>query len=257
MGTSRLDGLRSHIPSFLKRPVRRVLDAWDTETRWRALQRHVRSLRADVGRKALPSELVADICDAWGNKGFAADVGYVTEVAKRVFSSGGPFLDCGSGLSTIVAGAIATQRGSRVISLEQDLEWFSYLRGKLTKLGLSSVELIYAPLRGYDDFAWFDIEAVTFPSAFTHVFCDGPAVWGREWADPMRSNWRAGVVPLLQRRGIRFDEILLDDSDDRRCERLRETWRALGVESRIVDSPTGGFVLANPIVRASVAPSPP
>jgi hypothetical protein len=70
----------------------------------------------------------------------------------------------------------------------------------------------------------------------------------------MKTNWRAGVVPVLQRRGITFDEILLDDSSDRRCDQLRETWRSLGVESRVLDTSTGGLVVANPIARPSVAP---
>ena len=91
-------------------------------------------------------------------------------------------------------------------------------QAKFAQLAISNVELIYAPLRRYDDFAWFDIETVSLPPAFTHVFCDGPAVWGRKWAEPMKTNWRAGVVPVLQRRGITFDEILLDDSSDRRCD---------------------------------------
>jgi hypothetical protein len=254
VSSSRPGGLRSHIPSILKRPVRRVLDALDVELRSRALRRHVRSLRTGLARGALPTDAVADVCEAWGNQGFAADVGFVTEIANRVLSGGGPFLECGSGLTTIVSGAIATHRGLRVIALEQDLEWFNHVKRKIAQLAISNVELIYAPLRRYDDFAWFDIETVTLPPAFTHVFCDGPAVWGREWPEPMKPNWRAGVVPVLQRRGITFDEILLDDSSDRRCDQLRETWRSLGVESRVLDTSTGGLVVANPIARPSVAP---
>ncbi len=202
----------------------------------------------------LPTEVVADIGNAWGNQGFAADVGFVTEVATRALSGGGPFLECGSGLTTILSGVIATHRGLRVISLEQDLEWLNYVKRKIAKLAIPNVELIYAPLRRYDDFAWFDIEALTLPPAFTHIFCDGPAVWGREWAEPMKGNWRAGLVPVLQRRGITFDEILVDDSSDRRCDQLRETWRGLGVETRVLDTPTGGLVVANPVDRPLVAP---
>lgn len=252
--SSRLESLRSRIPSFLKRPVRRVLDVLDVELRARALRRHVRSLRAGLARGALPIGVVADICDAWGNGGFAADVGFVTEVANRVFSGGGPFLECGSGLTTILSGVIATHRGLRVITLEQDLEWYNHVKRKIAQLSISNVELIYAPLRRYDDFAWFDVETVTLPPAFTHIFCDGPAIWGRDWAEPVKTNWRAGVVPVLHRRGITFDEILLDDSSDRRCDRLRETWRDLGLETRIVDTPTGGLVVASPVSRTTGAP---
>jgi hypothetical protein len=70
----------------------------------------------------------------------------------------------------------------------------------------------------------------------------------------MKGNWRAGLVPVLQRRGITFDEILVDDSSDRRCDQLRETWRGLGVETRVLDTPTGGLVVANPVDRPLVAP---
>jgi len=247
--TALLDRLRSHIPSSVKRPVRRALDDLEERRRFWALRRHVRTLRAELGRGTLPIRAIAGIREMWGNTGFAAEMDLAIEIANRVVSSRGPFLECGSGFSTILAGIIATHRGSRLIALEQDLRWFNRLKQTLARLSISNVELIYAPLIRYDDFVWFDVQDVALPTSLTHVFCDGPAV-GPKWADPMRANWRAYVVPLLQQRGIAFEEILLDDSQDERCDRLRATWRALGVETRVVDAPTRGYVVGVPVPGA-------
>lgn len=243
-GRSPVNSLRSHIPSRLKRPVRRMLNAVDTAMRMRALDRAVKTLRRHLNDGVLPAGFAEHICHAWGNRAFAADASYVAEVAQRAFSGTGPFLECGSGVTTLVCGIIATHRGIRLTALEQDHDWYLYMRGILDRFAVTNVDLTYAPLRPYDDYVWYDTDGASLPASFSHVFCDGPAVYAPDWVDPYEHNWRVGLVPQLQTRGVRIGEIVLDDADDPRCENSANRWRTLGVETRILSSKTGAFGIA-------------
>jgi hypothetical protein len=238
-----LDNLRSRVPVSIRRPVRLLLDTIDERRRARELTRGVAALRDPARTGRIASSLIADLHAAWGNIAWSADAFFVTEIANRTLASRGPFLDCGSGLSTIVAGVIAEERGSRVWSFEQDHAWYEHVRSVLIAYEILSVDLRHAPLHLQGEFAWFDIDPRQLPTRFTHVYCDGPSVLSDEWPEPQYSNWRGGVVPILESFGIGFDEILLDDAEDTRCPMLREGWALLGIQTEIVSTPTGSFVI--------------
>jgi len=223
-----------------------MLDALDASQRARALTHCVGALRQQARVGAVDAQLLGDLRSAWGNESFSVDNSFLSEVVARALVSRGAVLDCGSGLSTIVAGVIADVRGGGVWSLEQDKAWYKHVSGTLKQLGLTQVNLWYAPLRQYDDFVWFDVDGRTLPREFTHVFCDGPAVFPSDWSGPLYANWRVGVVPVLQGLGIPFGEIILDDAEDGRCSRVRERWAELGVATEVVSTPTGSFVIGRP-----------
>jgi len=183
---------------------------------------------------------------AWGNEAFCADIDFLAQTAVRALRGPGPFLECGSGISTIVAAALAHRHGGRVWSLEQDRAWYERIRATLGELGITNVTLWYAPLSKRGDFVWFDLQGRSLPSAFSHVFCDGPAVFETAWEEPFCSSWRSGVVPVLEDAGIRFDEILLDDAGDPRAELLCRRWRIAGLATSVVPATTGSFILARP-----------
>ena len=236
--------LRSFVPPAVRRPIRRAITAVGERRQARALAKFVRTLQREVQSGAINPALLANIRTAWGNEAFSVDQSFLAEVAARCLRNRGNLLDCGSGLSTIVAGTIAEVCGGHVWSLEQDRSWYESMRRVLRDLKLTmSVTLWHAPLRVYGDFVWFDIQLRSLPPEFTYVFCDGPAVFPTEWPDELHGNWRMGVVPVLQTRGVRFGEILLDDAEDERCPRVRDRWAELGVPTEIVTTPTGPFVL--------------
>jgi hypothetical protein len=242
-----LDSIRSHIPAVIKRPVRRALDALDRSQRMYALTSAIKELRRQAHAKdALDPQLLLDLRGAWGNLAFSADAMFLSEVARRTMTHTGPFLECGSGVSTIVAGVIAGQRGKRVWALEQDPAWYRYVSGILKRFEIANVTLWYTPLERYGDYVWFDLYGRSLPREFTDVFCDGPAILKGEWPDPVHSDWRVGLIPVFQARGIRFREVVLDDADDPRCARLRRLWEDLGVSTEIVATPSGPFVLGRP-----------
>jgi hypothetical protein len=246
LGNPMLDHLRSRVPKSLKQPVRRLLDGVDERRRARRLARCVSALRDQARAGRIAASLIADLRAAWGNTAWSADAGFVIETANRTLASPGPFLDYGSGLSTIIAGVIAEQRGARVWSLEQDRAWYEHMRAALAAHRIPSVELRYAPLRAYGEYVWFDIDRRNLPDRFAHIYCDGPAVLPGEWPEPQYSNWRSGIVPILRSLSIGFDEILLDDAEDPRCAILREKWAALGVETEIISTATGSYAIGRP-----------
>jgi hypothetical protein len=236
-----LDYLRSRVPKSLKRPVRLMLDRMDERRRARQLAHGVAALRDQARAGQIATSLITDLRTAWGNTAWSADASFVSELVNRTLTSSGPFLDCGCGLSTIVVGVIAEQRGTRVWSLEQDRDWYEHVRVALATHRISNVELRHASLRRYGDYTWFDIDRKDLPKRFTNIYCDGPVVRG--WPEPQYSNWRGGVVPVLKSLGIGFDEILLDDAEDPRCAILRKQWAALGIETEVVSTATGLYVI--------------
>lgn len=237
-----LDHIRPLVPSALKRPMRQLLDSWETSRRSRALQRAVAALRREVQAGAISPSLWPELREAWSNTAFSADAGYLAEIAARALSRRGPVLECGSGLSTLVLGVIADARQAGVWSLEQDGEWLHLVSGVLTQFAVRRVALWHTPLVLHAGYAWFDLAGRDLPRAFLHVFCDGPAVLSH-WPAPIHLGWRRGVVPELLRLGIGFDEIVLDDADDARCDALCRCWNGLGVATRVIQTDSGPFVV--------------
>ncbi|MGQ0703910.1 MAG: hypothetical protein ACT4PM_12325 [Gemmatimonadales bacterium] len=212
--------------------------------RIRRLRRYVRRLKQEGARGQVDRDLLGAIRRAWGNEGWAADVGYLVEVANRTVVGTGPFLECGSGLTTVIAGAVAGARRLRVFTLEQNEEWTREMKALLDALEVEGVSLWHAPLIPQNDFVWFDLNGRELPAAFDVVFCDGPSVGKSRWTEEQTLNWRSGVVPVLKRMRIDFGEILLDDMDDPRSERLVARWQAEGLRTRVVSTPTGPLLVA-------------
>jgi hypothetical protein len=190
--------------------------------------------------------MIREIRRVWGDHRWAADASFLWEVATRAARGPGPFLDCGSGLSTVVAGALAGRYGTVVWSLEQDEAWYRRMARVVSAIRLDNVVLVHAPLRSYGDFAWYDVERGTLPPELGAVFCDGPAVSRSQWPEPHFSNWRSGVVTVLRDLGITFGELLLDDADDRRCAQLRQRWEEAGVRTEVRATADGPFVVGTP-----------
>jgi hypothetical protein len=171
-------------------------------------------------------------------------VGFLDAMVRWLLTTRGPYLDCGSGISTVILAALAERVGDTVWSLEQDEQWSAEMRKQLESLRLSNVQLMYAPLEIVGNAAWYGINRDDFPKEFPLVLCDGPAVRRSLWPPEVFQSWRVGVVHALRSRGVRFTSIVLDDADDRRCEGLIDTWRSNGLIVEVVDTPTGRHVVA-------------
>lgn len=226
----------------LKAPLRRALRALGTRWRARQLRRGVARLRREARAGRVRASTLDLLFRGWGNPAFTADPPFLQAVADRALSSPGPLLDLGSGLTTLVAGVIAQQRGIEVWSVEQDPAWHARMRDVLAGHGVP-VRLVHAPLRTRDDFAWYAVRGI--PAYFPHVFCDGPAILDEgRWPAAVYRSWRYGTVPGLQALGVEWGEILLHDGDDPRCDALRARWEAEGVGTRTVPTAVRPYVLA-------------
>jgi hypothetical protein len=231
-----LDRIRSLIPLGLKSVTRRaIIDPVRRRLHDRDLGRLLNDLRkaSTVQRGTLEA-----IRLAWGNESFSADIDYMVEMVSRIEKCRGPILECGSGVTTVVAGVMAGKRNLKVWSLEQDYNWSQFIELRLRKNNIHNVELMHRPLRRYDDFVWYEIDNLTLPMQVDLVLCDGPAVfqeWGKEEA-----QWRYGVVPILAKRGATVREILLDDATEPRAQNLLQRWRQeFGMESRMIRTSHG------------------
>ncbi|HEX6249920.1 MAG TPA: hypothetical protein VFZ56_00645 [Gemmatimonadaceae bacterium] len=238
-----LERIKARLPRSLKRAVRqRVLDPFLRQASDRRLRKLVNSFRADPSSG---TALLEQFRRAWGNESFSADVTYVSEVVSHVSRCSAPVLECGSGLTTLVAGLAAERRGVTVLSLEQDREWAEFVTQRLRRNAIHNVEVRYAPLRDYGGFVWYDVETVALPERFELVLCDGPAVF-EEWGEA-HAQWRYGVLPVLAARSVRVDRILLDDATEPRAARLLRRWQqAFGMSHTLIQASDGDCAVVNP-----------
>lgn len=112
------------------------------------------------------AELFVTLHDAWHNN-WAAPPGLLACVAKLARQTGGPILETGSGLSTLVAVAC----GAEAHSLEHDPARYKETKDALEQAGLSTAGLHYAPIDL--ETGWYQVPE-GLPKMFAVVLCDGP-----------------------------------------------------------------------------------
>jgi hypothetical protein len=186
------------LKEWVPRPIKQA-----ARTAWQRLQwrRALRAL-ADLPRGKPPGRaLLVTLSEAWGNEGFTADLDYLATVAEFAAVTPGPVLECGSGLTTVLLGALAGRRRVPVWALEHDAAWQRRVAAALREYRTHAVRLCLAPLRDYGDFTWYDPPRHLMPSAFELVVCDGPpdnTPGGRFGLLPvMGDSWPVGAVILL------------------------------------------------------------
>jgi hypothetical protein len=163
-----------------------------------------RELLALAPHAGLSTALIGRLQRGWENEGFTAGSDLLAVLSRLVPASRGDLLECGSGLSTIVLGALTRGTGRRVYSLEHVEEWAERVRREVELLGFTHVSLIVAPLRGYDGYWWYGIDEERLPRDIEFIVCDGPP-----------GDTPGGRGGLLRRLGGRLPPaclILLDDA---------------------------------------------
>jgi len=175
---------------------------------WRAMRRFMRDLPQTS--QGFDPQLLSELVQGWGNS-WSAQTEYLSACLEHVRDSDGPILECGSGLSTILAGAVAQSRGTRIFSLEHDPKWAARTQKYLDKYRIYSVTMAVAPIRSYGDFDWYSLPSLqTIPGKIAMVICDGPPGGTR--------GGRYGLVPVMLDK-LRADCIILLDDGARDGER--------------------------------------
>jgi hypothetical protein len=161
---------------------------------------------------------MTDLIYGWGNAGWSAKEEYLAQCIAHALEAPGPILECGSGLTTILLGTIATQRGYPHWALEHTPAWATKVQRYLRRYTLDAVVLCVTPLKDYGLFWWYDAPVAALPSDFALVICDGPPY--------DTQGGRYGLVPRMRERLQPGCVILLDDAERAEERAIARRWAA-------------------------------
>lgn len=204
---------RSRMPAGIKRRVQVATRPVD-----RAWRRYLwRSEIARIGRTPATRRRMQRLALGWANDVWGADPDYLMLIAEHAVRADGPILECGSGVSTLVAAAHAS---GEVWALEHMPAWARRVQQSADGRGLR-VRVCRVDLVDYGGFDWYQLPDV-LPDRFGLVICDGPPADTR--------GGRFGLLPALGDR-LAGATILLDDAH-RSGERsmVRRWCREFGAE---------------------------
>jgi predicted O-methyltransferase YrrM len=159
---------------------------------------------AELPQGALPDrQTLAELVYGWGNPAWSAKPDYLDGIMRAIDATTGPILECGNGLSTLVAGLWAKRRGFQVWSLENEPVWANVAERLVRHFQFDNVTVCLSPLRDYGDYVWYDPPSDRLPSDFGLVLCDGPA------GDT--PGGRYGLLPMMRPFLAHPCVVLLDD----------------------------------------------
>ncbi len=184
---------------------------------YKTLSRFIKCPHASLNHE---NGILMDLILGWNNLNWSAlDEFLWSCIYHSLLNTKYPILECGSGLTTIVAGIIAGQTGNIVWSLENSEEWGARVQKVLTDFRIDSVHLCVKPLRNYGYYHWYDPPLVSMPPKFGLVICDGP--YGGT------IGGRSGLVPVMRNKLCEGTLILLDDADRPGEQIISEEWRTM------------------------------
>jgi hypothetical protein len=164
-------------------------------------------------------KLLADLIFGWGNAGYSAEPAYLRASLLTATTTCQPVLECGSGLSTLLLGAVAARTGNLVWSLEHHAAWAKRVSGHLQKWNIHAANCCSAPLYDYGQFVWYDVSGISLPDSFGLVVCDGP---------PENTfGGRYGLLPVMHQHLAHNCLILLDDFKRTGEQRAAQRWQEI------------------------------
>lgn len=165
---------------------------------------------------ALADDTVLDkMIYGWGNQGWSAKSTYLRTCIDYAWKTEDAIFECGSGLTTVILGIIAKERGLVMVSLEHNRNWLMKVGRTLQKCQLNN-QLVEAPLKDFGQFSWYDTDQIQLPTRIGLVICDGPPA--------SIKGGRIGLVPLIKQSFTRDSVILLDDMDRYGEKVIVTTW---------------------------------
>ena len=181
----------------------------------RAMKRFLESPRAATKPG---NDLIKRLIYGWGNEDWSALDEYLTACISHALEAKGAILECGSGLSTVLIGAVAQATRQPHWAFEHNPEWAAKVDRCLREYRVNSTTLRVRPLKDYGDFSWYDAASDAVPAQFTLVICDGPP--------GTTKGGRYGLVPVMGDRLVGGCVILLDDADRDEERAIAKRWQA-------------------------------
>jgi hypothetical protein len=191
----------------------------------RAFAQFVEAIEADLE----PSRnVLRRLIYGWGNEGWSASEAFLSAcVRESLACRHGTILECGSGLTTLLVGAIADRRDLEFVSLEHMPEWREHVMSCARTVAIHRVRVELAPLQDYDGYFWYSIPASIRPP-ISLVLCDGPP------GDT--PGGRYGLIPAV--RHLLHDRcvILLDDAIREDEQVIARRWQQdVSVTCQLID----------------------
>ena len=220
-----MNRLRSIVKLFLPSRIRSFLVALHRDFVFRRAMN--RFLKDPDACTEPGNPVVSDLVYGWQNEAWSAHDEYLVACIDHALTSRGPILECGSGLSTILIGAIAKKRGHCHWALEHTPWCASKVQRYLNKYKLDSVVLSVKPLKDFGDFCWYDAPLESMPDSFFLVICDGPP--------GSTKGGRYGLVPIMRKKLRPGCVILLDDAGREQELTIAKRWEVeLGAPFEII-----------------------
>jgi hypothetical protein len=160
--------------------------------------------------------VLKDLIYGWGNEIWSAQGEYLAHCINHALTTEGPILECGSGLSTILLGAIAKRRAYELWALEHSPKWAERVNSHLKKYQIDAVKHCTQDLKDYGDYCWYNPPLEAMPQSFSLIICDGPP--------SNTKGGRYGLVPLMRDRIKSGCIILLDDAGRKREAAIVRRW---------------------------------
>lgn len=113
--------------------------------------------------------------------------------------------------------ALTHRSGNPLIVLENNEDWYRYMKDILQRLGYDHVRLIHAPLRAYGAYHWYEVSPSALPEQIQVVVCDGPP--------GSIPGGRYGLMPVMQQQLAQDCIILLDDTHREAERSIITAWR--------------------------------
>jgi predicted O-methyltransferase YrrM len=171
------------------------------------------------------SPLVPQLIYGWGNEGWSGDEEFLRACVAQALIATDPIVECGSGLSTLLVGAVAARRSVSVLSLEHLPDWQDRVNQVLRQADIAAAHVVHSPLVDYGDFLWYELPSV-LPERIGLVICDGPPA--------ETPGGRYGMLPLLRSRLAPGSVLLLDDAERQGEQAIAKRWAdALGCKPRL------------------------
>jgi hypothetical protein len=175
--------------------------------------------KTTIYRDEIPDKiLIQKLINAWGNEGWSALIDYNQTIIEYISKEDGFIFECGSGLSTLLAGVIVKKNGLKMVSIENSPYWGEKIIREVKRNNLYNNKILLRDLKNYDNFDWYDIEGIDIDK-ISLCICDAPP--GNTYGG------RKGFLYLMKDKLSIGSIILVDDLNRKSEQDMIKEWQEI------------------------------